>query len=389
MSYNIRKFNPFLIAIPDIGIGMFWSLTGTIGSWIAYQHTDSAFLVGLLTSMAAFTGIFIQIISGILSDKTNSKWGKRTPWILFGLVMACVFQMLWPFAIGYISLFIIAFFTYLFINFYQGPYYTMVVEVVDKDQIQLSTMLARTTAQVGTMIIGGIAAWMWATGGAFLSCMIISIILFVPTILIIPFTVKERPENYTSSAYKIRFDVFKDRNINLLFISTFCFLFGFGAYMPLMGSYMNHFLGFSKDFTSELVFIFGLTCMIVGIFATIFLNKFSAKKLYIIGMLLFAVGIGVGSLFRIQNDIFYIITVMVAFGFIFCQFASYTLVAKFAPANRLGEYMGWINLFFSLPQFIIMIGGGIVMDIGIGNILYPVAALILLFGAYQISKIKY
>ena len=56
MKYNTRKWNPLLIAIPDIGIGMFWSLTGTIGSWIAYQYTNSAFKVGILLSMGAFTG---------------------------------------------------------------------------------------------------------------------------------------------------------------------------------------------------------------------------------------------------------------------------------------------------------------------------------------------
>lgn len=78
IKYNTRRWNPFLIAIPDIGIGMFWSLTGTIGSWIAYQHTSSALLVGLLLSMAAFTGIFMQTIAGIVSDKTptNFMFGK-------------------------------------------------------------------------------------------------------------------------------------------------------------------------------------------------------------------------------------------------------------------------------------------------------------------------
>ena len=91
IKYNTRLWNPFLIAIPDIGIGMFWSLTGTVGSWIAYQYTDSSLLVGLLLSMAAFTGLFMQTIAGIVSDKTSSNrfFGKRTTWVLLGLFATC------------------------------------------------------------------------------------------------------------------------------------------------------------------------------------------------------------------------------------------------------------------------------------------------------------
>ncbi|WP_150466800.1 MFS transporter [Francisella sp. SYW-9] len=390
MKYNTRRWNPFLIAIPDIGIGMYWSLTGTIGSWIVYQHTNSSFLAGLLLSMAAFTGLFMQTLSGIASDKTPSHrfLGKRTTWLLVGLVSTCIFQMLWPFAPNYICLFIIAFLTYASINFFQGPYYTMVVEVVDRDQIPFATLLARTTAQIGTIIIGLIGAIIWNIGGAFLSCVIVCLLLIIPTLSVIPFIVKERPENQMTSAFKLSFDIFSDKNINLLFLATFCMLTGFGAFMPLMGGYMNHHLGFSKDFTASLVMTFGIGSVIVGLLATTIINLIKVENIFKIGLLIFAIALICGSFLTKENFLWYIITFVVAMGFILSQVSCYTLIAKLAPKDRLGEYMGWLNMFFSLPQLIILICGGVLIDSHLAPYLYWIAGIILLIGFVAVTQIK-
>ncbi|MFT4693481.1 MAG: maltose/moltooligosaccharide transporter [Francisella sp.] len=390
IKYNTRRWNPFLIAIPDIGIGMFWSLTGTVGSWIAYQYTDSSLLVGLLLSMAAFTGLFMQTIAGIVSDKTSSNkfLGKRTTWVLLGLFATCFFQMLWPFANSYFTLFIIAFLTYSSINFYQGPYYTMVVEVVDKDQIPFATLLARTTAQIGTIIIGLFSAYIWSLGGAKLTCIFICILLIIPTISVIPFLVKERPENQITSSFKLSFDIFNNKNINYLFLATFCILTGFGAFMPMMGGYMNHYLGFSKSFTASLVMFFGIGSVVVGIFTTFFINSIKVCSLFKVGTIVFAVSIFLSSFLTTETYLWYVITLAIATGFILSQVCCYTLIAQLAPTDRLGEYMGWLNMFFSLPQLIILIFGGLLIDNGFAPYLYITASIILLIGFVAVMQIK-
>ncbi|MBK2125610.1 MFS transporter [Fangia hongkongensis] len=387
MRYNTRKWNPFLIAIPDIGLGMFWSLSGTIGSWIAYLHTNSATEVGMLISMSALLGIFVQVLSGMISDRTNSRFGKRTPWILLALFGACFFQMLWAFVDSFWMLMIVAFFTYFFVNFYQAPYYTMIVEVVDKDQIQFATMLARTTAQVGTIVVGAVAAVIWAAGGALLSTIVIVSVMLLTTIVVIPFVVKEKKDNYAVANYRFSLNVFSDKRINLVFAATFCVLFAFGAYIPLMASYMNHYLLFSESFTSSLVLTFGIFCVIAGFLATVFLSNYSPKWLMFVGMLLFALALLYASFVHSESGVFYAISAVVAIGFILCQVSCYTLVSILAPKGRLGEYLGWLNLFFSLPQFIIMIVGGLFVDMGYGGWIYPIAVILLLLGALMLLRL--
>ena len=392
IKYNTRKWNPFLIAIPDIGIGMFWSLTGTIGSWIAYQHTDSALLVGLLLSMSAFTGIFMQTIAGIVSDKTPStiKFGKRTFWLLIGLAATCFFQMLWPFATSYTMLFIIAFCTYASINFFQGPYYTLVVEVVDFDQVPFTILLARTTAQVGTIIIGVIAASVWDIGGALLSCIVVCLILVIPTLSILPTIVKERPEKQSKVDSKLNLDVFKSRSNNMLFIATFCAMTGFGVFMPMMGGYMNEHLEFNFEFTGALVTVFGISSVVIGLATSVALKKLNItiKKLFGAGMIIFSAALLGGSFLTESCYCWYTITIFVSFGFILTQVSSYTIIARLAPEGKLGEYMGWLNMFFSIPQFLVLIFGGWLIDAGFGAYLYVVASAILLVGFVAVTQIK-
>ena len=392
IKYNTRRWNPFLIAIPDIGIGMFWSLTGTVGSWIAYQHTDSALLVGLLLSMSAFTGIFMQTIAGIISDKTPSsiRFGKRTFWLLIGLASACFFQMLWPFATSYTMLFIIAFCTYASINFFQGPYYTLVVEVVDFDQVSFTILLARTFAQIGTIIIGLIAAYVWDIGGALLSCIVICLILAIPTLSILPTIVKESPENQSKVDSKINLDVFRNKNNNMLFLSTFCALTGFGVFMPMMGGYMNEHLKFHLNFTGSLVAVFGISSVVIGILTSMMLNKLNItiKKLFGAGMIIFSAALFGGSFLTENCYCWYTITIFVSFGFILTQVSSYTIIARLAPEGKLGEYMGWLNMFFSLPQLLVLIFGGWLIDAGFGSYLYIVASIILLIGFVAVTQIK-
>ena len=77
-----------------------------------------------------------------------------------------------------------------------------------------------------------------------------------------------------------------------------------------------------------------------------------------------------------------------SFGLILTQVSSYTTTARLAPEGKLGEYMGWLNMFFSIPQFLVLIFGGWLIDVGFGSYLYVVASVILLIGFVSVTQIK-
>ena len=56
MKYNIRRWNPILIAIPDIGIGLMWGSLSNVVAFYGYLYTDSAEELAKIYSVAAIVG---------------------------------------------------------------------------------------------------------------------------------------------------------------------------------------------------------------------------------------------------------------------------------------------------------------------------------------------
>lgn len=161
MLYNIHRWNPKLIAIPDIGIGLMWGSLGNVVAFYAYTFTNSASGIAKIQSLATVVGVFTQIIIGILSDKTHHKWGKRTPWIVYGTLLASASICIWPFVHSFIAFLIMVGITCTLVNVVQCTYYTMLIEVVDSNQIGYANTLARTAGNLGGLFMGVLAGFLW------------------------------------------------------------------------------------------------------------------------------------------------------------------------------------------------------------------------------------
>lgn len=378
INYNIRRWNPFLVSVPDIGIGVFWALSGTIAPWIIYSHTDSNFLAMLIMSMGAFTGIFMQIVSGILSDRTTftTKWGKRTPWVLGGVTVAAITMVLWALVPNYWMLFVVAFITYSAVNFYQGPYYTMVMEVVDHDQIGYANTLARTTAQIGATAISFVSAMIYLKFGALATCIIIALFLIVPTFIVLPGILKERPEHLTrTTQYKLSFDFAKYPRVLQLLAATFCFFIGYACLVPMLTPYFVHYLNFTKENAGFAMTLYAFSSIFYGIFASKVNDLFNRKKVYLIASTSFFLVFISGNLISHSVLAFYIFMASAGITFLATQIAIYTLLPEVAPRARLGEFQGILNMFISLAQFVVMIVMGKVIDNGGVAYLYPIGSI--------------
>ncbi|BDV29599.1 MFS transporter [Microbacterium terricola] len=61
-------------------------------------YTTSVALIGLIMGLDNIIGIFVQPLMGFLSDRTRSRWGRRTPFIVLGVPVAAALFMLIPLA---------------------------------------------------------------------------------------------------------------------------------------------------------------------------------------------------------------------------------------------------------------------------------------------------
>ncbi|KAH8833765.1 hypothetical protein DL96DRAFT_1703409 [Flagelloscypha sp. PMI_526] len=94
-----RVLGPQFLHLPLLTFGLF----GIGVFWAAEMSQASPYLLSLGVSKSAMTvvlmagpmsGLIVQPIIGILSDKCTSRWGRRAPYMMIGLGLACASMLL-------------------------------------------------------------------------------------------------------------------------------------------------------------------------------------------------------------------------------------------------------------------------------------------------------
>ena len=94
LKLNVK--NTFKIAFAFFGILMLWQVYNTYCPIIleAMLGPKHDYLVGIIMALDNVVALLIMPIFGKLSDKTNTKWGKRMPYIVIGMALTAI---LFPF----------------------------------------------------------------------------------------------------------------------------------------------------------------------------------------------------------------------------------------------------------------------------------------------------
>jgi MFS family permease len=186
----------------SIGIllGMSTLMLGANLVWVAYNSVllptlvekvvtqSKGLVVGLIGLFGTLLAITVSILAGIISDHTASKWGKRTPAILIGALLAlpliglpslflapALKAVFLPLALPVIvvSFCGMQFFT----NVGNGAWWPLLVDVVPENQRGLTSglqgFLTLIGAAIGILVVttmvekGYITAALWLVGGIF------------------------------------------------------------------------------------------------------------------------------------------------------------------------------------------------------------------------------
>jgi Na+/melibiose symporter-like transporter len=102
MKLNYKK--TFLLGFGFFAISLTWSLYNSFVPIFLRKFIESNFVVGFLMTLDNYAGLFLQPIFGTLSDKTRTKFGRRMPYLLFGMPVAVVLVSLIPLHWSLVSL---------------------------------------------------------------------------------------------------------------------------------------------------------------------------------------------------------------------------------------------------------------------------------------------
>lgn len=126
---------------------------------LATYNASKATSLSLVTSVGVFVTMLIQPIVGMLSDRTRSKWGRRTPFIAGGAVVGGALVALLPIVPNIAFLVIVWSVVQLVVNIAQGPLSATVADRVPEERIggvSAITGLVAYLAAIGGSVVAGI-----------------------------------------------------------------------------------------------------------------------------------------------------------------------------------------------------------------------------------------
>jgi Na+/melibiose symporter-like transporter len=201
-SFYLKGFGVadyFRITILGFALSALWQSMHTIILPIRLldfvAESDKNTYLGILTFSGLLLAMFIQPIAGAISDRYSSRWGRRRPYILLGIL----FLMLLLPGIGLAGSYAIVFVVYCLLqvssNTAQGPYQGFIPDLAPSDKrgraSSIKTLLEIIGGAAAVLIIGNFmdrystgagSLWLWlslAVPGVILLAMLIVTLLMV------------------------------------------------------------------------------------------------------------------------------------------------------------------------------------------------------------------
>jgi len=243
---------------------------------------------------------------------------------------------------------------------------------------------------LGTILAFGAAAAVWETSHT-LTLVIFAIVVTISTAVTI-LTVEEkksierREKEPLSSIIK---DFVKEKEfVKFMFTSMFWW-FGIGTLQPFFILFAINTLGLPES--SALIFMGVFTVILVAcaVPAGIFADKIGKKRILSMGVLIAAIGLGIGA-FTTSITFIYLAMGLAGLGFGIIIVLNFALTADLLPKGKEGKFMGLGNIFYAAPQMIAAPFVGFLISAFSGNyqLIFYVTPISLIIGFVLLQRVK-
>ena len=401
--------------VPIVGL----AFASTSLSWALFNNIVPIFLketygiklalVGFIMTWDNIIAFFIQPWIGSKSDTTKTKYGRRMPFIIPGIILGSIFFFgiyLASSQILFIFLVSIVVFN-LSMAIYRSPAVSLMPDLISSKDRTIGNGIVNLMGGIfsgASLFVGGSMLKSGNTAGAFIMVsvgMIVSLLILVAIIKEpVPKDVKKEKGESTLTVLKNEIKrIFQDDDKSLLFMlfAIFSWFVAWNALEAFYSTYVHNVFLPNLDgevaagYASDVMFIFPVTFVLVTLIGGFLGKKLGRKNTMKIGLIIMTLSIFLGSLVN-ENDFlgssmgwetsFKIIFAFAGIGWGLVNINSIVVVWELSIDNGTGT--GMYYAFASAAAIIGPTVAGILMDIQV-TLLFPfsitflIVAILILF----------
>lgn len=367
MKLDYKK--TFLIGLGFFTVSIIWSIYNVaLPLYLDGLGLKGVTVGAVMTIDNMFAIIFLPLF-GILSDKTNTRYGKRMPYLLVGIPLSAIAFFLIPFSKTSLPLLMI---TVIALNFFMSIYRAPTVALMP----DFTPPPLRSKANGIINFMGGLgASFAFLLGGVLFKIneyysfaagsgiLIITIILMYSLIREpkeVPWETKEENGKIPDPESKAR-EKGETISLVLLLLAILFWFMGFNAIETFFSTYGEKVLGVDKSLSSYLLLTVSALFLVFAIPSGFVAGKLGRKKTILLGLIGMTLIFG-SLIFVKQVPVMFLLLGLGGISWALININSYPMVVEMTSSKGIGKYTGYYYFFSMLASIVSPILYGWIKD---------------------------
>lgn len=389
MKLNYKR--TFFVGMAFLSISAFWQMYDNIIPLILQNsfHLNET-IIGAIMAMDNVLAVFLLPLIGTMSDKVDTKLGKRTPFIIGGTLSAIVFMMLLPLADHYkmLGLFVVALaLTLIAMAMYRSPAVALMPDLTPKPLRSSANAVINLMGAVGgiyALILirvlvkkGDHPSYLPVFLGVAL-IMIVAVVILVATInekKIAAKIAKEYPEEAEEEKEKEEHGLPAPvkRSLVLILVSIFLWFTAYNAVTTAFSRYAVTVWGMEGGGFASCLMVAMVAAIISYIPIGIISSKIGRKKSILIGLVMMFISYTSVFFYPTYNVTANIFFAIIGIGWAAVGVNSLPMVVEMSKGSDIGKYTGLYYTFSMTAQIFTPIVSGALLQYVSYNTLFPYA----------------
>lgn len=399
MKLNYKR--TFFVGLAFMSICAFWEMYDNI----VPKMLESSFgmketATGVVMALDNILALFLLPLIGAFSDRVNTRYGRRIPFIVAGTGLASVFIITMPIAeqIGNLYLFLAALGIVLIaMGTYRSPAVALMPDITPKPLRSKANAIINLMGTLGGAYTLVVIKTLYTDekGASNLPVFLAVVALMIGAVVLLFIKIKEKklslyyqneekeheeasPKNAKAvRAEEKKAKMPKEVRKSFVFImaSIFLWFFAYNAVKSAFSRYATNVWGLEKGDFADPLMIALIAALISYIPIGIVSSKLGRKKVIIGGILLMSLSYILG--FQITTYSFFVnvIFVFTGIGWAAINVNSYPMVVEMCKGADTGKYTGYYYTFSMASQAITPIASGFLLEYVSYRTLFPYAVI--------------
>lgn len=418
METKLNYKRTFFIGLAFLSISAFWQLYDNIVPLIlqnTFQLGET--LTGTVMAMDNVLALFLLPMFGTLSDKVDTKWGKRIPFIVVGTVLAVAFAVLLPIAdrTQNLVLFVVALFaTLMSMGLYRSPAVALMPDLTPNH------LRSRANAVINLMgAVGGVYTLIMITllvGDGktpdYMPLFTSVVVLMVVAVGVLVITIKEKKlraeladslaeaeaAQATTDGRKIDDSVTEEkeklprevkRSMIFILISIFLWFTAYNAVTTAFSRYTMEVWGMENGAFANCLMVATVSAIISYIPIGQVSSKIGRKKTIMTGILIMASCFAFAMFVDQYHPVINVAFALIGVAWAAIGVNSYPMIVAMSEGKDIGKFTGTYYTFSMSAQILTPILSGILLENVSYRTLFPYALVFSLLAFVTMTRVKH